>query len=70
MAQLEALYLAAVAALDAGDYDTAIVKAQACKVRLATTPNVDRSLGGGGRQQMQWTNAAALDSFIRECKLL
>ncbi|MDQ3288923.1 MAG: hypothetical protein M3Q42_11835 [Pseudomonadota bacterium] len=68
--QLETLYSEAVAALDAGDYDTAITKAMAVKVRLATMPNVERSLGGGGKQRTEWANAASLNTFILECRRL
>lgn len=70
VSQLEALYTEAVAALDGGDYDTAIRKAMAIKARLAATPNVLRGLGGGGQQQLIWANQAALDTFIRECRNL
>lgn len=70
VSQLEALYSEAVAALDAGDYALAVKKALAVKVRLATTPNVLRSLGGGGQQHLVWANQQALDRFIAECKAL
>lgn len=70
IAQIESLYGEAVAALDAGDYQTAIRKAIACKARLATTPNISRSLAGGGQQGMSWANAAALDEFIKEARKL
>ena len=69
-ADLESLYVAAVAALEAGDYATAIRKALACKMRLATLPDAERSLAGGGRQQLTLANAAALDGFIAQCKQL
>jgi hypothetical protein len=70
VAQLESLYSEAVAALESGDYDTAILKAMAIKARLGTTPNVLRSLGGGGQQQLQWANVAAMNSFIADCRSL
>jgi hypothetical protein len=70
LAQIEALYTAAVNALDNGDYDTATQKAIACQMRLATTPDIDRMLGAGGQQRMAWTNAGALDRFIAECRKL
>lgn len=70
ISQIEALYNAAADALDRGDYDTAIAKALACKMRLAATPNLNRSLAGGGMQGMQWANAMALDGFIAECRKL
>lgn len=68
LADLESLYSQAVAALEAGDYDLAINKALACKMRLATTPNLSRILAGGGQQMMQWANAASLDQFIAQCR--
>lgn len=71
ISQLEALYNAAVAALEAGDYATAIQKALACKMRLATTPDVEgQPEGGGSARRLEWANAAALDKFIAECKQL
>lgn len=68
MAQLDTLYAAAVAALDGGDYDTAITKAMALRVRLATTPNLSRNLSGGGSQSVTWGGAEGLDRFIAECR--
>jgi hypothetical protein len=70
IAQIEALYAEAIAALEAGDYRAAIRKAIACKARLATTPDIDRSLAGGGQQSLKWANAVALDSFIAETRKL
>lgn len=70
LAQIEALYTAAVDALEAGNYDLAITKALACKMRLAATPNIERVLAGGGTQRLEWANAVALDSFITQCKQL
>jgi len=70
VAEINSLYAAAIAGLEAGNYQLAIVKALACKMRLATTPNIARMLAGGGNEAMQWANAAAIDSFIAECKKL
>jgi hypothetical protein len=70
IAQLDSLYAEAVAALDAGDYDTAIAKALALKVRLAATPNLSRSLAGGGQQSLAWGGAQGLDQFIAEVRKL
>lgn len=67
IAELETLYAAAVAAIDAADYDTAIAKIMAMKARLATTPNLTRGLGGGGSQSITW-NPAQLDSLIADCR--
>lgn len=70
VAQIEALYEAAVAALDAGNYDVAIVNALKVKIRLSTTPNIMRTLTGSGQTNMMWANVAAIDFFIKECKVL
>jgi hypothetical protein len=69
IAQLNTLYTEAVAAIDSGDYTTAIKKLMACKVRLATTPNLTRGLGGGGSTGMSW-NPAQLESLIEDCRKL
>jgi hypothetical protein len=69
LADLNTLYAAAASALDSGDYDTAIAKAMAIKLRLATTPNLTRALAGGGSQGMSF-NPAELDSFIQQCRQL
>jgi hypothetical protein len=66
IAQLDTLYEAAVAAMDAGSFDTAILKLMAIKVRLATTPNLSKSLGGGGASSITW-NAAEIDTLIGQC---
>lgn len=68
IAQIDTLYTEAISALDAGDYATAIRKAQAAKLRLATTPNLARALGGGGSQSLAWAGAGTIDSFIAECR--
>lgn len=65
--ELNNLFSQATAALDAGNYDLAIQKAMAIQVRLATTPNVTRSLAGGGSQALSF-NPAQLDSFISGCR--
>lgn len=70
IAQIDALYTEAVAALDAGNYATAISKALAAKLRLATTPNLARALGGGGSQSLAWAGAPAIDAFIAEVRKL
>jgi len=67
IAELNSLYREATAALDAGNYDIAIQKAMALQLRLATTPNVTRSLAGGGSQALSF-NPAQLDSFISGCR--
>ncbi len=72
IAQLDALYTAAVAAMDSGDYDTAILKLMALKVRMVTTPNLSRALGGGGSQSIGWNrgDVDSIDSLIRQCRQL
>lgn len=69
IAQLETLYEAAVAAMDAADYSAAILKLMAIKARLASTPNLSKSIGGGGSSSITW-NAAEIDSLITQCKQL
>jgi len=66
IAELNTLYAAAVAAIDAGSYDLAIIKLMAIKVRLATTPNITRSTGGAGSQSISW-NSETIDSLIAQC---
>lgn len=67
IAELNTLYAAVVAAIDDADYDTAIKKIMAMKARLATTPNLTRSLAGSGSQALTW-NPGELDSLIRQCR--
>jgi len=69
IAQLDTLYDAAVAAMDAADYSTAVLKLMTIKARLATTPNLSKSLGGGGSASITW-NATELDTLISQCKQL
>jgi hypothetical protein len=69
VAELDTLYAAAVAAIDAGNYTLAIQKLMAIKVRLATTPNITRSLSGGGSQQLSW-NANQIDTLIGQCQTM
>ncbi len=69
IAELNTLYAAAVAAMEDADYATAITKLMSTKARLATTPNLTRSLAGGGNQGITW-NAAELDTLIAQCRQL
>ena len=69
IAELNTLYSAAVSALDSGDYATAISKAMAMQVRLATTPNLTRNLGGGGSQAIAWTSESIAE-FIAQARRL
>jgi len=65
IADLETLYEAAIAALDSGDYDTAIVKANALQLRLATMPSVTQRQGGRTEFTAEW-----IDRFIAQCRKL
>lgn len=65
VAELNALYEAAVAALDAGNYTAAISAALKAKMRLATMPDAAR-----GGVSMSWNNAVAIDSWIQQVRQL
>lgn len=67
LASLQALADAAVAALEAGDYATAIRKAISIKPLLAVTPELSRG-SAGDSQAMSFRSADAIDSFVRECR--
>jgi len=69
IAQLQALYAAATAALDAGNYADAIKAAVKAQVLLGTTPNLTRSLGGGS-QAISWNDGASIERFISNCQRL
>ena len=69
IAELNALFTAYATARAAGDYAAAIGHLMDIQGRLATTPNLTRSLAGGGSQGIAW-NAVNLDSLIGECKRL
>lgn len=60
---------AAIAALAAGDYNTAVNQALAAQAVLATIPASATRGGGtsGGNQSMAWS-AEAIDSFIVRCR--
>ena len=66
-AELNALYAAAVAAIDAADYALAVRALMAVKLRLITTPNVSHSIDGGGTQSTTW-NIEQIDSLIKVCR--
>lgn len=63
ISQLEALYSAYEAAIDAGDYDAAIAAALKALARVGSTPDVMRR-----NNQMAWRNQAAIQSCITECR--
>ena len=64
--ELEAIYAAAVAALDAGDYLAAKQGFMKLMARRAVAPDAERSLGAGGRQSIKWRDVD-LTSLIAEC---
>ena len=58
---------AAITAVAAGDYATAIQQALAAQAILATMPaDQDRGMSGGITQKISWT-ADAIDKFIVRC---
>src|SRR4051812_11082918 len=65
ISQLEALYSAYAAAIDAGDYDAAIAAALKALARVGTTPDVMRR-----NNQMAWRNLSAIQSCIEQCRKL
>jgi hypothetical protein len=67
VAQLNAYAATAAAALDALDFDAAILAAMKAKILLAVLPNVQRAAAGNA-QQMGWSNVQAIDSFIGQCR--
>jgi len=69
IAALNTLYTAAEAAIDADDYDGAIKIALKAKMRLATMPDVSRSVGQGS-QALAWKNAVGIDNWITEVRKL
>lgn len=60
---------AAITALVAGDYNTAIQQALAAQMMLATIPASATRGGGtsGGNQSLSWS-AEAIDQFIVRCR--
>lgn len=54
---LETLYNAAAAALDAGDYLAAKLGFMKVMAKRATVPDLERSLGAAGRQGIRWRDA-------------
>lgn len=66
VADLEAIYDAAVEALDAGDYQAAKLGFMKLMARRAAMPDVDRSLGTAGRQSIKWRDVD-LASLIAQC---
>ncbi len=67
ISELENLCSAAIAAMDAGNWDTAILKLMAIKTRRAIMPNITQTGSGGGSRGISWT-ASEIDSLISECR--
>jgi hypothetical protein len=67
LSDLETLCTAAIAAMDAGDWDTAVLKLMAIRARRAVTPDMTAATTGGGTQGIRWT-PSELDSLIAECR--
>lgn len=70
ISDIESLNTAYVSAVDAGSWDAALKVLTKIAVRLATTPNVSRSLAGGGDQSIQWTSQSVAEQqmFCRKMK--
>jgi hypothetical protein len=60
----------AIAAMLAGDYDTALKNAYAALAILATTPDMSRSSGSGGGQQSATWSRDAVEKFISRLESL
>lgn len=68
IAELEALNTSYVTAVDAGDWNGALSVLTKIAVRLATTPNLSRGIGGGGSQSITWTSQSIAEqqAFCRK----
>lgn len=66
VAELETIYDAAVAALDAGDYQSAKLGFMKLMARRAAMPDLERALGSTGRQSIKWRDVD-LQSLIAQC---
>jgi len=66
LSDLTTLCDAAIAAMDAADWNTAVLKLMAIKIRRATMPDMTAS-AGGNTQGIRWT-PSELDSMIAECR--
>ena len=69
LARLNELAEAAVAAMEAADYDLAIRKALALKPLLAVTPEMSRG-SAGDSQSLAFRTGDSVDAFIAECRKL
>lgn len=66
ISELNTIYDAAIAALDAGDYQAAKIGFMKLAARRAAMPDTERSLGSGGRQSIRWRDVD-LTSLIAQC---
>lgn len=66
-AELDILYSAYAAALEAANYDTAIIKLMAMQALLAKTPDLQHGLAGGQATRYRVTD---LDKLIANCRKL
>ena len=64
--EINTLTTTALAAVDSEDWDAAFKAGMKIQARLATTPNISRSLAGGGNQYIAWTQKS-IDEFIKNC---
>lgn len=51
----------------AADWSAAITTLMQIQTRLATTPNIERQLAGGGSQKVGW-NASTISDLIANCR--
>lgn len=65
--EINTLTTAALAAVDDEDWDEALKQGLKIQARLATVPNISRSLAGGGNQYIAWTQKS-IDVFIVNCR--
>ena len=64
--EINTLTAAALAAVDSEDWAEALKQGLKIQARLATTPNISRSLAGGGNQYIAWTQKS-IDVFVANC---
>lgn len=67
LSDLTTLCDAAIAAMDAADWDIAILKLMALKVRRAGLPDMTMATSGGASQGIRWT-PGEIDSLIAQCR--
>ena len=70
IAGIETLNSAYESAVDAQSWDEALRILSKIAIRLATTPNLQRNLGGGGSQSITWTSQSIAEqqAFCRQMK--